>query len=338
MPAPSSLSLAALALRHVLAEASGLEEHQVVIGPPHLAAKQQEKTPDKDFLCLFFYRTAYSGYPADGTSDAPLYVGSHCLVTAFGGQRQGDGPTAGEIELRLIGAVLQALHARPMLRIADEARNLSAQLQIVPLSLGLDELNHLWAAQNNTPCHISLAYELALLPIPPASAPAQHPRVVSVVLRSADARDNAPLARALSPHTPAVHVASDQDTWTPHICLLDADEQPVYTLSLAAGTKQVRVVSLGENGSLLDANWEIWEKGERQWRKETRPAALHVKGAVLAANATREDVHPLVDTIGLPFSGPGQLLLHASRTVFSKDASPLTLVSNPVLIALLDGA
>src|SRR5690349_11474695 len=138
----SALSLAALALRAQLAQATGLEETQVVIGHPQLAVKKQEGFEDKDFLGLFIYRVEPAGYPADGTADGPLYLRAHCLVTALGGTASDGGATSGEKELGLIGAVLARLHSHPVLTILTGPpgnRVPAAQLQLVPAPLTLDD-------------------------------------------------------------------------------------------------------------------------------------------------------------------------------------------------------
>jgi len=158
-----SLSTLANAVRYVLVEATNLPAARIVIGPPHEAAKQQEKAPDEDYLCVFFYRIGYSGFPADAVTDDPLYMKAFCMITALGGS-SGE-KTPGDSELRLIGAVAECFHKNPVLKL-ENSGHVQAQIQIIPMQLTLDDINHLWSTQNNTPYRLSLSYEFALLPVP----------------------------------------------------------------------------------------------------------------------------------------------------------------------------
>jgi len=181
-----SLSLLAEAVREALHEATGLPHPQIVIGPPHEAAKQQEdKATDSDHLCVFFYRMGYSGFPTDAASDDPLYLSAFCLITALGGRPSSGMPAPGESELKQIGSVLECFHRNPVLRLKNKSGDDLAQLQIVPTQLSLDDINHLWATQNNTPYRLSLAYEFSLLPVPlTARAEYSGPRVQTVVINT----------------------------------------------------------------------------------------------------------------------------------------------------------
>ncbi|MDR2001343.1 MAG: DUF4255 domain-containing protein [Zoogloeaceae bacterium] len=161
-----SLSILARTIRSILAEEMGLDDSQIVIGPPHEAAKQQENAADKDYLCVFFYRMGFGGFPADAASDDPLFLNAFCLITALGGRSAEKTP--GDSELSLIGSVLEFFHRNPVLNVKTDDE-IAMQLQVVPTQLTLDDINHLWATQNNTPYRLSLAYEFALLPVPLAA-------------------------------------------------------------------------------------------------------------------------------------------------------------------------
>ncbi|MCL2643846.1 MAG: DUF4255 domain-containing protein [Betaproteobacteria bacterium] len=162
MSEASSLSIVARAVRRLLSDATELPESKIVIGPPHEAAKQQESDTDNDYLCVFFYRIGYSGFPADAATDDYLYLKAFCMITALGGRSSI--VTPGESELRLIGAVAEFFHKNPVLKL--ESSGMKSHLQIVPMPLALDDINHLWATQNNTPYRLSLSYEFALMPVP----------------------------------------------------------------------------------------------------------------------------------------------------------------------------
>ena len=174
-----SLPLVALEIRSKLVNATGLDASQVIIGPPHEAARQQEKAPDKDYLCVFFYNTGYSGFPADAASNDPLYMSAFCLITALGGRPSSGTPTPGESELNLIGAVLEYFHRNPVLKM--ERDGVKLHIQIVPAQLSLDDINHLWATQNNTPSRLSIAYEFVWLPVPLAVRTEDDGKIVEVI-------------------------------------------------------------------------------------------------------------------------------------------------------------
>lgn len=159
-----SLSMLAQAARSLLHEATGLDEARIVIGPPYEAAERQKNYADNDYLCVFFYRVGYSGFPADASSRDPLYLKAFCMITAFGGNSAGKTP--GDSELKLIGAVAEWFHSHPTLKLKNDKNEVKAQIQILPTQLTLDDINHLWATQNNTPYRLSLSYEFALLPVP----------------------------------------------------------------------------------------------------------------------------------------------------------------------------
>src|SRR6185503_12269288 len=171
MAQPSSLSIAARALRTHVADAVGLPESQILIGHPSLASKDVGDETNKQFLNLFFYRVEHGAYRADGTADDPSYLRFYCLVTALGTKETVGGGTvsAGENDLRLVGGVMQGLHENPILMLQDDAAQDVAQLQVVLHALSLDDLNHIWSTQGDTPYRLSVGYELALLPLPLAT-------------------------------------------------------------------------------------------------------------------------------------------------------------------------
>jgi len=181
MSEASSLSILALTIRTLLSDATGLAESQIVIGPPHEAAEQQEKDPDKDYLCVFIYRLAYSGFPSDTALNDPLYLKAFCMITALGGHSSI--VTSGESELRLTGAVAECFHRNPAVKLKGEDGIIMSQVQIVPTQLTLDDINHLWATQNNTHYRLSLSYEFALLPVPMKTRVDTAPKVGVVQLK-----------------------------------------------------------------------------------------------------------------------------------------------------------
>ena len=75
-------------------------------------------------------------------------------------------PARAKNDLRLIGEVMRILHEQPVISVSNGTNGEIAQLQIVPHPLNLDNLNHIWSTQGDTAYRLSVAYEMALAPIP----------------------------------------------------------------------------------------------------------------------------------------------------------------------------
>ena len=172
----SSLSSAAYGLRDLLIrQIDELDDvTHIRIGHPGDNIKDLEDS-DQNCLNLFFYDVNYDGYPADGSSDNPLFVRLHCLITAVGnktsepespGSPNSRDVSRGENELRLIGEVMRTLHEQPLLAVSDVDGNPVASLQVVPHTMNLDNLNHIWSTQTDISYRLSVAYEMSLAPVP----------------------------------------------------------------------------------------------------------------------------------------------------------------------------
>lgn len=334
MSEKSSFQTLALAVRSLLHEATGLNETDIIIGPPHEAVKHQEgPLAYKSYLSIFFYRIGYSGFPTDATVDDPLYLHAFCLITALGGRPPGGTPP-GETELSLMGAVAECFHKTPVLKLKNNG-GIQPQLQIVPSQLTLDDINHLWATQNNTPYRLSLAYEFALLPVPLASRAEKGPRVGAISL-STQSTEFSPLATPerhfFMSQVPGVTVDTERPDWAPHICLLDG-ETPRYSLMLKARPAQVPLVVLGDSTETkpLSLEWEVWDTSDsknRHW-KTGLPGGTCSPAAAKLSKATAIQIK-VPDALG---SNSGQALLRVTRRM-EFQGKQQTLVSNPVLITV----
>jgi hypothetical protein len=193
---PTAISLAARALRARLAVALPIEEGNVLVGQPS-AASARESQVGRNFLNIFFFNIEQSGLTVDASSVDPFFVRLQCLVTAFGSDVTSGSTTvsAGENDLRIIGAVMAALHASPILEVSNERETAVAHLQIVPLQLTLDQMNHIWSTQVDVSSRPSVAYELALAPIPFERPVDRSPRVVARDLDEVCDRARQPLER-----------------------------------------------------------------------------------------------------------------------------------------------
>jgi len=351
----NALSMVALAIRALLSKVTkppgSHSQVEIIIGPPHEAAKQQEQPSesDKDYLCIFFYRMGYSGFPTDATSVDPLYLSAFCMITAFGGQS--DKMTPGESELRLIGAIAEYFHRHPVLKLRNKG-GLQPKIQIIPIQLTLDDINHLWATQNNTPYHLSLAYEFALLPVPLEDRVEHAPRtsVVSLEIQSTEAlepveeeeldsvesNESDPTeekgSRFFSVQVPLVEVDIKRSDWVPHICFLNNTGESTYVLTLESTPQQISLIVLGDSNDLeteLSLEWEIWDPDNRSWKKGMAGGHCRPTSALLS-KATAISI--TVPALG----NKGQALLRATREFKLEGSAPRILASNPLLITQED--
>lgn len=182
MVTDSPLSLLASSLRSLLAQhIEGLDIGDVLIGTPR-QAKDVATVGDHGpahALNVFFYRFEPGAYPSSGPPDEPLYVRAHCLLTAFASKNGAgeDGGSAGQNDLRLLGEAMRVLHQHPALALPGATDEVAA-VQIVPIGLSIQELNHIWSMMGaEVGYRPSAAYELALVPIPLVTPVDDRPRV-----------------------------------------------------------------------------------------------------------------------------------------------------------------
>jgi hypothetical protein len=351
MAAPSSLSVAARTLRTHLAAAVSLPEAQILIGHPSSAAKDVEAEINKQFLNLFFYRVEHGAYPADGTSDDPFYVRFYCLITALGTKETVNGNviSAGENDLRLVGGVMQGLHENPEFMLQGDGGEDVAQMQVVLHSMSLDDLNHIWSTQGDTPYRLSVGYELALLPLPLERASPRGPRIgsIGVELRTGARLPLLPAgglqATTFAPQVPAVRVNSALPDWVPHICWLAPGETLQYSLVFATGAlpANLQVIPLGAPGSDVELGWEIWNPalpGARWTTAAASPPALTVEIDEIDPKQTTPSFFSLARNVTSPLSGRGQAVLYATRDYTRPDGAVVTLRSNPLLLSVYEPA
>lgn len=334
---PTALSVTARELRSYLAPKLGLALTQVTIGPPSAAAREQEATLSnpQDLFNLFFYRAEYDGTPG-ATSDDPIYVRAHCLLTSFGLTDSATGGlSAGEKDLRLIGEAMHWLHRQPFVRIRNEAGDEVAQLQVVPTPLSLDDINHIWATQGELPYRLSVSYEFALLPLPLATPVARAPRVGrlgAAVGTMAGPERIGPLDFQV----PEIRVSTAERSWAPAIVLVDAHNQLRYafTFPVAEAPEEVQVLGAGAPGATVDLIWERWEAATG-WQ----PAGTVADGLPLRSETIDPDqvASYRATSVSLPSTARGQLQLTAQRTFTRPDGGVGTVRSNPLLISLHEG-
>lgn len=351
MAVPSALSIAARALRTHLAGAVGLPESQILIGHPNQAVKDVEGETNKQFLNLFFYRLDYGAAPVDGDADDPFFLRVYCLITALGTKETSGTTTisAGENDLRLIGGVMKRLHERPTLMLQDDAAQDVAQLQVVQHTLTLDDINHIWSTQGDTPYRLSVGYELALVPIPLEAFVDRAPRVgaIGVDVQSETSYQPLPVggfgADSAAPQVPAVYVETGRPDWAPHICWFAANGTLQYSLSFPADAlpAALQVIPLGKPGDAVQLEWETFDPAAADPSWQSAPATP--PSVVLAADSvnplqTVPAPSTLAQSVDFPLSARGQATLFASRSYTRPDGVIVKLRSNPLLISVHSGA
>jgi hypothetical protein len=232
----SALSFAAYSLRRVLMDNINelVDVNNIRIGHPADNVKELADAEESG-LNLFFYNVGYDGYPADGSSADPFYVRLYCLISAVGHKTREPESTGsaterdvskGENELRMIGEIMRVLHEQPMLAVDDEQGEEIAMLQVVPHTLNLDDLNHIWSTQGDISYRLSVAYEMTLAPVPLSQRVERAPRVGGPGVLSWGAMTRAPGHERdglidLRPRVEAVTVETAAADWMPHIASME---------------------------------------------------------------------------------------------------------------------
>jgi len=311
----------------------------VVIGTPAAVAPAEADSSHR--LNLFFFRFEPSGFFPDNLPGEPWLLRVHCLVTPFCVDE--DSVAAGENDLRVVGEVLRLFHEQPTAAVSVGTGDAAETylLQFVFLTLGLDQLNQLWATQGDTVYRPSLLYEVSLAPVLPDVAAIDPPRVASLGFETRgtmDARYDAPTPamQTFVPVTGPTQPATVVESWPPALCIVDAGAC-VQALSLQVGSPELaafhpRAWVAGEAGATASLRWETWEAATG-WVEGDAGAAFTIADVridpAVAAGATTQP-------LALPFTDrAGQFTLYAERTYTrAADGVHVTVRSNPVLINL----
>ena len=341
----SAMSDAAKKLRKLLSDQINdlNTAQQIRIGHPNDTFAEIEKGSEKDknHLNLFFYNVSYDGYPADGLSEDPFFVRLYCLVTAVG-TKTGN-PSSGEKDLRLIGEVMRVLHEHPIISVDDGKNSEIAQLQIVPHPLNLDNLNHIWSTQGDTAYRLSVAYEMALAPVPLAEAVDRSSLVGETGTGVQSDMDRDPLPdggfgiETSAPVVPKVTVDVRKPDWSPHICFVDeANSNLAYTLLISksqlptSGFLQLIVLVAGKPSKQVELVWESWNPATG-WEKSGSSQSKTINTDTIDP----ENFDPAhAADITLPLRDKGQATLYAERAWQRPDGSTVTIRSNPLLVTV----
>lgn len=276
----SSFSRAAYGLRDLLlnniAELDDI--NKIKIGHPGDTIDDLEGL-DENGLNLFFYDVNHDGFPADGSNLNPFYVRLRCLITAVGStSNEPEAPNSttlrdvskGENELRMIGEVMRVLHEHPALSVTDEALNVIAELQVVPYTMDLDSINHIWSTQGETAYRLSVAYELALAPVPLRLPVDTAPLVGDSQMVAWGTMSRPPErerdgAISLKPTVEFLEIDTGRDDWTPHICLVErppATDPNLHYVFRVQGNlaADLEVLVAGKEAGQVRLAWSVWRR------------------------------------------------------------------------------
>jgi hypothetical protein len=335
-PPVSSLSQFCRSIAKIVADRLGVSSTntQVRIGSPASAAPGPGDTDHR--VNLFFYRVEPGAFGPAPSPDEPWLLRLSCLVTAFGVEE--DSVSAGENDLRLLGAVLSVFHEKPVLEL-DPIDDTIVRAQVVFQPLGMEEINHLWATQGEVAYRPSAAYEMALVPIVPKERKIGGPLVgaLGLEVRADEAGRRAPFSGvAKPPAIVAVEVRTELEGWAPRICFVVGttciESVSFAANSVEAGNFTPNVWVAGDAGAPVRLRWEIWDAAHG-WR----PGGVNVDTTATGTRFDPEQAASATTTaVALPFTDhAGQSVLYAERS-FNRaaDGVPITVRSNPLLVNL----
>jgi hypothetical protein len=306
----------------------------VSIGAPAESSKLMDM--EKHCVNMFFYRLESGGFDADVLPGEPWRIRLYCLITVFGASE--NNPNPGVNELWILGELMQLFHENPIMQSVDIQDN-TVRLQIIPLSLTSDELNHIWSTQGDVSYRPSISYEMALVPILPEKR-TEEPKLVGSIGSQISARMYARFeSYAGSPNTlpvSKVEIDINNPLWRPAICfVIDGLCAQAFNIALSSpnlDALELDVWVAGNPQEEINLQWEVWTPDG--WVEQSYTKPTHPVGAWIDP----ERPHPIaLEKIGLPVTdAAGQAILYAVRDIQS-DSSPATQVrSNPLLVSIYE--
>lgn len=271
----SSLSIAMQGFADHLA-ASFTQDVTVTVGTPNAAA-EQAKGSDKAVLNVFCYRVSPSGIHPDLTPNEPTFIRAHVLLTAFSNATEAG---VKDKDLRVLGHALRVLQSQPVIPTvlpgdAPAPEVSQYRLQAVLQATEMEEMNHIWSIQgSDTSYRLSVAYELALIPVEPLTYLPPPTPVASVVLdMGADASPDSEIGS-----TPlAITAPNAPVNWLP-FSMIRHGNILASEVFVSEGATQVLLAIAGQAGSDVDVavNWT---------RADDSQDSQPVQSAVIIASA-----------------------------------------------------
>lgn len=303
-PPPSALSIAASGVADAIDahfRRNGAIVH-VFADAPAVSAKRA--APDTHVINLFFYHISPSGFHAAQTSNDPLMLRLHCLITPFckdaPAENGGDVMPAGDAELRILGEVVRLFHEHPLigpLAAGPAGGGTRYALQAILRAPEMEEINHVWTTQGtDLPYRASAAYEFALAAVDPATPPAPLQPV-----RGFRGETDTDMGRASG----EVGTVAGVDAWTPAMMFV-VGEQLIDALTLGWTAEEfldnppepVTVALAGVVGQSAELRWERLE--DEVWTGFGDPLSHEVASSRLDDPAAR--IQPVLPPVAAPVS------------------------------------
>lgn len=220
---------------------------------------------DTHLVTLFVYRIEPDHRAMIATPERGMAVRLQVMITVYGGEREDSSESIGSLELRILSHIMrlfveqprlgpirlrETLPAGPMAAFVTTGITVEAQ----QLSLDMEETNHIWTTQGDTPYRTSLVYSFNYAVVTPLAAAGDGPPVLRTQIAPpggpaspADIGIDPGFAQPPEADAPALGALTMRD---------DSTGQPrlIASLSLApgAGNITLRLVAVTEAAAAFD--------------------------------------------------------------------------------------
>ena len=314
----------------------------VEIGNPANFHPYEKSTP---LITIFVYRISPDNAAMVATPGSAMAVRIHTLVTVFCAKAEVEGEAPGSHELRILSHVARIFHEKPTLgplRIREAvpvgqlvqllAHDLYVEAQLK--SPEMEEINHIWTTQAETPYRTSLVYELVHAFVTPAKPSDEGPPVLRTTLAWRDGEAD-PYQEGVAPY-----VAVDNAKPPPRQAVMAFNSGtaaapflvPAISLALAAQPDPVvlKLAAIAEAAEPLKLELEMWNEATLTWT--TVPLGAPGGGMVATQPRTGLPINAPLAMTDVQFARPVQpavLRLTAQRT-----SDPASLTVNALTITL----
>lgn len=339
MVTPTTLSMAARALRTHIATNTDLEETNVLLGHP---ASVQILNGTDPYLSVYFF----SVYPAANSADIRpkerLDTIVHCIVTPLAKNPTSSASqiTSGEEDLRILGQVMACMHEWRLLIVNDMDEEPVCSVEIIPLELSMDKLSKIVPTQPEGGFRPTIAYELSLIPLFTKESPPIEPEVKVVTYGVSPDMDD---GRNHGNNFPQKYINAligihEKDTkpdyWNPQLSLLDEKKHPILFRQITTDQKKVEFhlqVIGPDKGLALTAEEKKVNVVAEYWS----PAGgnfKHVKEETITLNNATNGLNNFDATIKweLDSSSTGQFIFRVYRSISGQN-----LYGNVCLVVVL---
>ncbi len=310
----------------------------VEIGNP---AQFHPRDSDQPLVTVFVYRIELDNAAFLATPDGAQAVRLHALITAFCKSGASASESPGSFELRILTHVLRLFLEQPgfgpvritnALPIGPAAALVAADLMITaqPRNLDIEDLNHIWTTQGDTPYRTSLAYCFSFGIITPARPADDGPPVLFPVLENPE--DAGPGAIGPHPGLPPAGPAPAPEYGALVLNRGTASAPDLATearFAAGAGDVVLPVVAIAEAAEPLALALDRWDAAGGGWRDASArlaPAAVTALERLALQGGAPMPASPVT----LADDGtPALLRLRALRP-----GQPQAMQINPVLITL----